>query len=135
MRPAPAPTPTAATSPTGQCPTYITNSRVTKKLGPGAGGTLKALRRHGAALLCVRYRRDPLNLYRIKTVELVVQAQPVNIKRFDRASFGLALKRNETDLRNRLKAAGARWDPQDQLWWTPGHIIRTWGLMDRIECC
>jgi hypothetical protein len=40
-------------------------------LKPGQKGTKKLLRRYGDKLVCVRYRYDPQNKKRYKTVELI----------------------------------------------------------------
>ena len=108
-------------------------TRVTKKLLPGQPGTKKLLAQHGPALVCVRYRQDTMRPYRYTTVELVVQARPLHPTRFDAAHFGIQLERHEFDLRRTIKAAGARWDPTDRLWWLRGSRIRTLGLVDRIR--
>ena len=107
--------------------------RVVKKLVPGQPGTKKLLAHHGPALLCVRYRQDALKLYRYTTVELVVHSGPLHPARFDAASFGLHLARDEHDLRRAVKLAGGRWDPIARLWWIRGAAIRTLGLVDRIR--
>ena len=107
--------------------------RVTKKLLPGQPGTKKLLARHGSALVCVRYRQDALRLYRYTTIELVVQAGPLHPSRFDAAHFGIQLEHHEFELRRASKAAGARWDPSDRLWWLRGARIRKLGLVDRIR--
>ncbi len=106
---------------------------VTKKLHPGQPGTKKLLARHGAALVCVRYRQDALRLYRYTTIELVVHAGPIHPARFDAASFGLQLEQHEHELRRTIKNAGARWDPVDRLWWMRGATIRKLGLVNRIR--
>jgi hypothetical protein len=45
---------------------------VSKTLLPRQPGTLRLLREHGDALVCVRYRHDTSGLYRYTTVELIV---------------------------------------------------------------
>ena len=107
--------------------------RVVKKLAPGQPGTKKLLERHGSALLCVRYQHDAPRLYRYTTIELVVDSRPIHPARFDAASFGLHLEREEHQLRRTVKLAGARWDPVDRLWWMRGKTIRQLGLEDRIR--
>lgn len=111
---------------------HLATSRVTKKLAPGQPGTKRLVGTHGDALVCVRYRHDRLKLYRFTTVELVVDTAPLHPRRFDAATFGVHLERHEQALRCALKAAGARWDPTDRLWWLRGETIRRLGLVDRI---
>jgi hypothetical protein len=115
-------------------PAYVQATHVAKKLRPGHPGTRRLQRRFGDALVCVRHRHDPMKLYRITTVELVVAHAPIHPRLFDGASFGIATARKEHDLRRTLKAAGARWDSHDRLWWLPGSKIRKLGLVDRITC-
>lgn len=117
------------------CPGYVQASKVVKKLRPGRPGTQRAWQDYQDTLVCVRYRRDPLGLYRIKTVEITIDRSPIAPRRFDAASFGVEVARTDSGLRARLKAAGARWDPQDGLWWTLGRTIRELGLEDRIRQC
>jgi hypothetical protein len=114
-------------------PEYLQALRVMKKLKPGQPGTRRAAKLHGAALVCVRYRHDDLKLYRYTTVELIVDAAPIHRHRFDIASFGVHLDPHERQLRDRLKAHGARWDPADRLWWVRGAVLRTLDLVDRIH--
>lgn len=104
-----------------------------KKLHPGQAGTKRLVKRHGDALVCVRYRHDALKLYRFTTIELLVDAAPLRPRLFDAASFGLHLERSEADLRRAVRCAGARWDPQDRLWWLPGAQIRRLNLVHRIR--
>jgi hypothetical protein len=142
QRPCPAPqapqrqTRTTKTSPPpSACPGYVSASKVVKKLRPGRPGTQGAWRDYQDALVCVRYRRDPLGLSRIKTVEITIDSGPIAPRRFDAASFGIELARGEVELRARLKATGARWDPHGRLWWAKGRVIRELGLEDRIREC
>lgn len=111
----------------------LATSRVTKRLSPGVGGTKKLLKRHGHALVCVRYRQDPLGLMRFTTVELMVDAVIKNMKQFDRTRFGLALRPTERTKRLTAIAAGARWHEANGLWWLRGSAIRRLGMIDRIQ--
>lgn len=112
---------------------HLRSSRVTKTLPPGRPGTKKLCDAHGDALVCVRYRHDRLKLYRFTTIELLIGAAPIHPSRFDTASFGIHLDQHERNLRKAVKAAGARWDPRDGLWWLRGATIRTLDLVDRIR--
>lgn len=112
---------------------HLRSARVAKKLHPGQAGTKRLHKRYGEALVCVRYRHDPLKLYRFTTIELLVDAAPLRPRLFDIASFGLHLERGEADLRRAVRAAGGRWDPQDRLWWLQGALIRRMDLVHRIR--
>lgn len=112
---------------------HLRSARVAKKLHPGQAGTKRLLKRHGDALVCVRYRHDPLKLYRFTTIELLVDAAPLHARLFDLATFGLHLERGEAELRRAVRAAGGRWDPQGGLWWLQGAQIRRLDLVHRIR--
>ncbi len=105
---------------------------VARRINPGQAGAKRLTQLHGRALVCVRYRYDPLRLYRYTTVELVTAAAPIHPRRFDASSFGIHLERHEQALHAQARAAGARWDAMDQLWWLRGVAIRQLGLVDRI---
>jgi len=95
-------------------------------LKPGQKGTKRLVEQYGDALLCVRYRRDEQRGVTLKTVELVVGEIPF------RAGSGyrddeivpVVVAYGEKALRNRLKAAGGRWDPAEKLWQVPYGAIR-----------
>jgi hypothetical protein len=108
-------------------------SRIVKKLPPGAPGTKRLAERFGNALVCVRYRIDEQARRRYTTVELVVAdgalpaPPPANV--FVRIAYG------ETELRQKVKSAGGQWHPERKLWRLPRAKARTLGLMRRIEKC
>jgi hypothetical protein len=52
-------------------------THVVKTLWPPQPGTVALRDLHGAALVCVRYRRDLSNSYRYTTVEVVVAHAPI----------------------------------------------------------
>lgn len=81
------------------------NSAAIKRLLPGAPGTKRLVERFGDALLCVRYRYDPLRNCRLTTVELIVEERPSKPERtaWIRVAYG------ETELRQRIKEAGGTW--------------------------
>jgi hypothetical protein len=112
---------------------HLQQSHVARKVLPGRPGTKRLMKIHGDSLVCVRYRHDPMKLYRFTTIELVIDAAPIHRKRFDTASFGVRIERQEQELRMAAKAAGARWDAMDRLWWMRGSVILTLGLIHRIS--
>jgi hypothetical protein len=86
-------------------------------LKPGQRGTKKLVERYGDALLCVRYRTDVKRGVTLKTVELIVEELPLRGRQFrDEEIVSLIVAYGETTLRDRLKAAGGRWNPADKLW-------------------
>ena len=87
----------------------------------------------GPALVCVRHRLDALKLCRFVTVELVISARLVNARAFDRATVGLDLGSQDRLLRDAVVAEGARFDPQDRLWWLRGSAVRRLGLLHLVR--
>ena len=79
--------------------------RVSKKFLPGQPGTLKLARKHGDALVFVRYRVDAEGLHRYTTVELVVDHDPI-VKWVDRI-VGVRVFYEETTLQLAVRAGGA----------------------------
>ncbi|WP_239031691.1 hypothetical protein [Geomonas diazotrophica] len=87
-------------------------------LKPGQKGTKRLVAKYGQALLCVRYRYDRVRGVRLKTVELVLEekAWPMPTRHGDTAVVALQVAYTERALREKLKAAGARWDPVEKVW-------------------
>ena len=87
-------------------------------LSPGQNGTKSLLKQYGDQLVCVRYRYDKARQKRYKTVELIIEEKdwipnvviPTEKRVFVRTDF------NEPDLRERVKAAGAYWNPKKKAW-------------------
>lgn len=104
--------------------------RVTKKLLPGQPGTLKLVRRYGPALLGVRYRLDESGLQRITTVELVVERVAAT-QHADR-QVAVQLHYEETELRAKVSARGARWDKIAKVWRMSRRMAVALGLRGRI---
>jgi hypothetical protein len=89
-------------------------------LAPGQNGTKKLLAQYGERLVCVRYRYDAQRKVRHKTIELIVETAPWNPRaRMPRHEpqdlVGVRIAYSETDLRERIKAAGAIWRPRQRL--------------------
>lgn len=105
-----------------------------KHLKPGQMGTKRLVEQFGDALLCVRYRYDEKRGVQMKTVEIVVEEKATRpVVRFrDDDLVKLIVAFTETGLRDRLKAAGGRWDPQEKLWIVRYGAIRGTDLEDRI---
>ena len=99
-------------------PAPAARTEVRKTLRPGDRGTKKLAKRHGDDLVCVRYRYDRRAGLRLTTVELVVERArwkpPRRIP--DSALVSVKVEPWERPLQERLKSAGARWDPTLRLW-------------------
>ena len=103
-------------------------------LKAGQKGTKELLEKYGAALLYVRYRYDEARGVRLKTVELVIeekQWQPPFRWR-DSDIVPVAVSYAEKPLREKLKALGGRWEPENKHWRVPYGLIRGTELEARI---
>lgn len=98
-------------------------------LTPGANGTKKLLERYGERLVCVRYRYDGERRKRIKTVELIEEEIGWVASG---AVYLVKIAFDEVALRERVKAAGARWNRDRKVWMTTGDVVRRLGLEGRI---
>ncbi len=88
--------------------------RVGLSLRSGQPGTKGLLKLYGKSLICVRYRYDERTKQRIKTVELIVDRcrwQPVKRRLDSEAPVTVRVDWHETELRQKVKAAGGKWDP------------------------
>lgn len=103
-------------------------------LMPGQKGTKRLTEGFGESLLFVRYRYDEQRGIRLKTVELVVEQTPwqpaLRLKETDLVP--VAVGYGEKELRQRLKAAKATWDPQARRWLVPYGAIKGTELEARM---
>jgi hypothetical protein len=103
-------------------------------LKPGQRGTKKLVARYGDALLCVRYRYDKARGVRVKTVELVVEEKvwPNPPLPGFAEIVQVAVGYPEKGLRDLLKSAGGKWDPEEKVWHVAYGSIRGTELEKRI---
>ena len=115
--------------------------RVLKTFRPGATGTRRLVDRFGNSLVCVRYRHDPVTDARVTTVELIVENTRKYKSRDGSAGRkGLVVQppvwvrvgRNETALRQQVKAAGGIWRYPEMVWELPREVAIQLGLRDRV---
>lgn len=107
--------------------------RVIKTMWPAQAGAVKLTRRYGDALVCVRYRHDPDGQTRYTTVELVVEAAPIQRRPTDRTIVCVQIKFTESKLRENARQQGANWDAKARLWRMPMGAARKLGIVDRIQ--
>jgi len=95
-------------------------------LKPGQKGTKRLVEQFGDKLLCVRYRYDEIRQVRMKTVEIIVDEWPFNplLQHRDKDIVAVMVPFTRIALRDRLKAAGGRWDPEEKIWWVQFGAIR-----------
>jgi hypothetical protein len=112
----------------------LKDMKTRKHLKPGQMGTKRLVEQFGDALLCVRYRYDEKRGVQLKTVEIVVEEKAAGpVVRFrDDDLVKLIVAFTEKGLRDRLKAKGGRWDPQEKLWLVRYGAVRGTELEDRI---
>ncbi|MFQ5633634.1 MAG: hypothetical protein ACE5I1_33130 [bacterium] len=71
----------------------------------------------------------------LKTMELVIESQPwqPNPKRIPMNKIvNLQISIEEVELRNRVKKAGGKWNPEKQVWYLPYRDVLEVGLKERI---
>jgi hypothetical protein len=95
-------------------------------LKPGQKGTKRLFEQYGDRLLCVRYRYDEKRQVRIKTVEIIVSETPCNppLRYREHDIVNVIVPFANTALRDRLKAAGGRWNPEKKYWLVPFGAIK-----------
>ena len=95
-------------------------------LKPGQKGTKRLLEQYGEFFLCVKYRYDEKRHVRIKTIELIVSETPCSppLRHQDHDIVNIIVPYSKTVLRDRLKAAGRRWNPGEKLWQIPFGAIK-----------
>lgn len=103
-------------------------------LKPGQKGTKHLVEKYGKALLYVRYRYDEVRGVRLKTVEIIVEEKTWNppLPLQDEDVVPLLVNFSEMELREKLKDAGGRWNPEEKLWYVSYGPIRGTVLEDRI---
>jgi len=103
-------------------------------LKPGQRGTKRLVEKYGDSLLCIRYRYDESRGVRIKTVEIIVEekARKPSLRFRDEDIVPVIVAYTEKALRDKLKAAGGRWDPEEKVWHVAYGTIRGTELEGRI---
>ena len=104
---------------------------IIKTLQPGDMGTLNLVDHYGEQLICVRYRIDEVRKKRYTTVELIVVEKEYK-RRTPHYSVLIKIKFEETALRERVKAAGARWVQDKKAWQIDYRTATKMKLKDRI---
>jgi hypothetical protein len=103
----------------------------------GQKGTQRLVTRFGAALVCVRYRYDERTGDNLTTAEIIVDRRPRLTFRYrDTDMVAVAVPYTETALREKLKTAGGRWNPEERVWRVSFGAIRgDTALVERIVRC
>lgn len=104
---------------------------ITKTIQPGEMGSKQLYQQYGEKLVCVRYRVDRYQQKRITTVELIVDEKPYISNKYTVIAW-VKIDFDETDLRRQLKAAGARWLPDQKVWEMEYATAKKMKLIKRI---
>jgi hypothetical protein len=101
-----------------------------RTLKPGQAGTKELVRTFGDHLVYVRYRYDIRRKLRMKTAEIIIEEsnwEPgPDIMVWIRVGF------DEIEIRNRIKAAGGKWNSKKKLWKLSYSKAEELALTDRI---
>lgn len=98
--------------------------KVIKTMSPGQPGAQRYPRRFGQRLIKVRYREDPRSRSVFTTVELVVSRrdhmpgvnQQALLARRNKQWVAVRVDFEETELRQAVKATGAKWSKRHKVW-------------------
>jgi len=95
-------------------------------LKPGQKGTRRLVEQYGDKLLCVRYRYDEKRQVRMKTAEIIVEERPCKppLRYCDTDIVSIMVPFSDIALRERLRAARGRWNPEEKLWRVRFGLIR-----------
>ena len=105
-----------------------------RRIKPDQPGAKKWTRKYGERLVCVRYRYDPEQEIKTKTVELIVEKsswKPKN-KTPPHKIVRLRIEYGEKQLGLLVRAAGGRWNKEKKVWEIPCREVKALGLEDRI---
>ena len=89
-------------------------------LKPGQEGTKRLTEKYGEALVCIRFRYDEKTGKRLKTVELIEEKtdwKPPPPRYASDTLVPLRIAASDMPLRAKVKAAGGKWTPEEQLWY------------------
>jgi hypothetical protein len=119
-----------AAAASGRAPTVPHGTSVVKKIAADQPGAQRWLRRYGERLVCVRYRDRRDGEERFVTVELIVDRRLRTAR--SKKPVAVRIERDEVELRQRAKAAGARFDWNRRLWLLPREAVVRLGLQRRV---
>ncbi len=113
----------------------MSNSHIRLTLHPDQDGAKQLREQYGERLVCVRYRYDGTTKERWKTVELIIakRAWEPPPPRWPAATLvALHVAAQERELRQRVKSAGGKWNPQEVVWELSYGQVVVLGMTERI---
>lgn len=105
--------------------------RVIKTIAPGERGAKALAAVYGEQLVCIRHRLDPSGRVRLTTVEVVISATRLQWR--PSPTVAVVLPFDAHALRQRVVAAGGRWDPIAKVWRLRRATAMALGLRQRIR--
>lgn len=109
--------------------------KTTRTLLPGKAGTKKLAEQFGDKLVCVRYKYDEINNYKVKTVELIVdEGIWKKTKKLHPNKIVLVrIDYGEIDLAMVVKNSGGKWNKRERAWEISYGMAKALGLEQRIK--
>ncbi|MGE0822356.1 MAG: hypothetical protein AB7G75_24025 [Candidatus Binatia bacterium] len=104
-------------------------------LQPDQDGAKQLRERYGERLVCVRYRYNETTKERWKTVELIVEKsvwEPPPSRWKADTMVAIQVAAQERAIRQQVKAAGGKWNPQAVVWELPYGQVVALGLAERV---
>ena len=101
-------------------------------LKPGQNGTKQEVEKYGENLVCIRYRYDTERCKRYKTVELIIEETDWQPDPKPDELVGIRIAYEELELRQKIKEAGGRWNPEQRLWEMRFQDVVNLGLRKRL---
>ena len=108
-------------------------------LRPGQKGTKGFVKKYGDRLVCVRYKYDQATGQRYTTVELIEEESDqtnnptaVGARAPVPQRLGVRVDYWETEVRDKVKAAGGIWRPRQKLWEMSYEDVVALGLESRV---
>jgi len=109
--------------------------KIKRIIQPGQAGTKSLLEKYGDNLVCVRYRYDNEQQKMFKTIEIIIDRKPwqPKIKKIPpKEIMNIRIAYEEVEIRKQVKAAGGKWDPNNQVWQLCYKKVIELGMQDRL---
>jgi hypothetical protein len=109
--------------------------RIRLTLQPDQDGAKQLREQYGDRLVCVRYRYDEAKKARGKTGELIIEKSdwgPMAVHWQADTRVALQIAVQEREVRQRVKAAGGKGNPNEAVWELPYGRVVALGLTNRI---
>ena len=108
------------------------NTRVLKKFSASQAGALKLARRHGDALVCVRYRQSEDGTIRYTTIELLVEEARIIKRQPETKMVYVRLRPQQPTLRRSIESSGGQWDPKVGAWRVNCDVVQRLSLGEYV---